>query len=272
MGRTSTSSRQSGMRKALTYLRSIGGIGLFCAVVGMIQSTHYWWAVGLAYVAMLLLAIDLYLEPGLGWWKPVLSLMWISVALLGSVEYVFKSAPLDIRTIRHYGNFKDGEIIGGISWKPTYSELRIYLTNKSDHMYEDIDVLIITDLMVSKFELVDSPSNCSMRPMRKGVARTKGKDEHGKPVEEIMGYLGSYRMPHRVTCDKLLAHETVQVIFALVSGKIENFHDKTNPESWFSPKELPKWVTVDAAYKLGLQPTTVSITHQLAGIDRFFYE
>ena len=99
-----------------------------------------------------------------------------------------------------------------------------------------------------------------------------GKDETGKRVEEMLNSLGTTRMPHRVICDKLDAAETVQVIFAPVSGKIDNLHDRTNPESWFSPKELPRWVKVDAAYKLGLQPNIISIVGRLAGIDRFFYD
>lgn len=234
----------------------------------MILSTYFWTAVGFCYFSLLILVADLWFEPFSRLVKAALLLILISFGVFGSIVFVFPSAPLDIQMIRHRGDFKDGEIIGGIPWTSNYSELRVSFINQSEQTYDDVNMLIRSDLLVAKTGWITNPSNCSINLQSDLLDwRLSSTDKKtGKHVEYPLLDLaskGSYQMH----CDKLLPHLPVQIVFALLSGKIQNLDeaDITKPESLFGHKKLPEWAKVNGSYKMQIRPYTVSKREKLTG-------
>ncbi|MEP6936038.1 MAG: hypothetical protein ABI988_19205 [Nitrospirota bacterium] len=260
---------QSELSKAVAYLRSIGAIAFLFGAGGMIQSTYYWWAVAAVYTGLLILVIDLWIERNLTLpWKIIFSVMLLGVGIGGSILYVFPSAPLEIQMIRHRGDFKEGEIIGGIPWTSNYSELRVSFSNGSEEPYTDVDMLINNDLFVAQAGWVSNPANCSLN-LKKEVLdmRLKGKDKNGKSVEQLfLPFASDY--PYHMHCDKLFPHEPVQIVFAVVSGEIQNLNeaDIKKPASLFGHKKLPGSAVVKGSYKTQIiRPHIVFKREQLTG-------
>ncbi|MEO7859955.1 MAG: hypothetical protein ABIU05_05845 [Nitrospirales bacterium] len=261
----------------LKYFRSIGASSLVFAVAGVVMTPFYWTAVSIGYFGLFLLAFDLWFEPFRGLkirerraWKAGLMLVLFAIGVFCGVGFVFRSAPLGISVVRHLGNFQDGEVIGGITWKPPYSELRVSFTNESQEVYEDFDMIIKTDLQVAKTGWIDIKPNCSFDLHQFPAIpepRGRGKDAKGNIVE------GPYKFfvdngPYRIHCDKLLAHDHISVIFALVSGLTKNLNevDMTKiPESLFGPKKLPDWAKIYGSYRVRMRPYSISKAEHLTG-------
>lgn len=255
---------EQGPIKALraAYITTLLGAGL--AVI----FNFFWVGLVLTYIGAVVLAIDFLCEKW-GWkWKSVSMALPVLIIVLVSV-WAFGSAPLHTKMIRHYGNFKEGQVIYGIQWsEKKYSELQFIFTNTSDEDYEDFDVFVNTDLFIAKTGWISEPGPCSLKhPEPQAVElRAKGIDPTGRPFEELydpMAALG----PYHLHCDKLLKHDSVQFIFALVSGlKGERGKEPIKSlEDLYAPKKLPTWASVAGTYKSLFRPYKFSEVKQLMG-------
>jgi hypothetical protein len=226
----------------------------------------FWPGIVLIYLSAVVLAIDFLCEKWDRIWR--FGALLIPIGLVGLVSlWAFGSAPLEIQFHRHYGNFKEGEVIGGIVWKDTYSELRVVVSNPTSNDYQDFDALIATDLWVANTGLMDAAPTRVLRiagPHATDV-RLKGKDERGNPIEQLMSRL-ALTGPHLLHCDKLLKHDTVQAVFALVNASDKpQKPDVTKPESFLGPKKLAKWASVNSTYTSLFRPYSFSEKKELAG-------
>jgi hypothetical protein len=260
---------QSGLSKAVTYLRSIGGVAFLFGVGGIILSTYYWFAVATVYIGLVIIFIDLWIERNLPVpWKVGFSITLWALGICGSILYIFPSAPLEIQMIRHRGDFPEGETIGGISWTHNYSELRVSFLNQSEQSYDDVNMLIRTDLPVAKTGFITNPSNCALN-LQSNVPelRIKTYDKKTGDRAEYPLFDLSNKAPYQLHCDKLLPHLPVQIVFALVSGKIQNLDkaDITKPESIYGDKKLPEFAAVKGGYKVQIRPYTVFKREKLTG-------
>jgi hypothetical protein len=267
------------------YLRGAAGLLVSTAVamvtVGSVGPAFFWVAVVLFYVGFACFAYDIWLERWRLLWKGLWWACLFIFAVFIAWVVVLPTEPLAVNLTPHYGNFKEGETVGGIQWEKNFSELRISFSNPSEQSYDDLDMVILTDLFIAQHGLIDAPPNCSLRlhqsPTALG-ARLKGKDNDGRPTEQLMSSLGDSG-PYLLHCDKLLPRDTAQVIFALVGLKNEDVMDWmkskqkehlkeadiNKPWSIFGPKKLPEWAAVNGRYKVFLRPYAITKQAKLSG-------
>jgi hypothetical protein len=230
-------------------------------------TAFFWFGVSLTYLGAVILAIDCLCEKWSWKWKSVSMLLPAMIIVFVSI-WAWGSAPLQIQMIRHYGNYKDGELIHGIPWHEKYSELQFVFTNTTDQDYEDFDMFVNTDLFIAKTGWISQPPTCVLRLPEPHVieVRAKGMDKSGKPLEELFER-GATTGPYLLHCDKLLKHDSIQFIFALVSGfnKERGKEPIKTLEGLFAPKKLPSWASVQGTYKSLFRPFSISEKKQLTG-------
>lgn len=248
------------------YLRVTGIASLLLGGGLAVIFAFFWTGVGFIYLGAIILAADIYSQPWNWKWKLAVMLMPILIVLLVSI-WISESAPLNIQMIRHYGNYKEDEVIGGITWKDQYSELLVLFSNLSSDDYHDFDAFIVTDLGVAGTGWIEGAPTCVMRIPGPHVTevRVKGKDAAGNPTEQLMSRL-ALTGPYHLHCDKLLRHDTIQIVFALVNiGQPPEKPDVTKPESLLGPKKLATWSFVHGTYISLFRPFSFSERKELIG-------
>lgn len=137
--------------KTLIYLRAFGVVGVLSGVGAMTFPAFFWVGVGVLHLAGCLWIVDLVSERGLSK-ATKLAIGLVVCALLGSFDKWVVFYPPQIEVVAHAedGNYKDGQDIDGITWKPGYSELRVAITNHSNRDYENVDMRILPDTWVAK--------------------------------------------------------------------------------------------------------------------------
>ena len=226
----------------------------------------FWLGVLLMYAGAVVLAIDLLCHP---WnWKLKSVAMLIPVLIIVPTSiWAWGSAPLEIQVARHYGNYKEGDNIGGITWKDQYSELVVTFVNHSSNDYQDFDAFIGTDLGIASTGWIEPNQTCVLRISLPHVTevRMKGEDEKGNPIEKL-GSRVAATGPYHLHCDKLIRRDTVTMVFALVNmtDKPEK-PDIAKPESLLGPKKLASWSSVSGTYTSLFRPYSFFEKKQLTG-------
>ena len=133
------------LHPVVKWLRTAGIGAEFFGWGGLLLAGWFWPGVAFIYAGFLLLAIDVWLEPGLQ-----RSLLWrigiVTILLLFTTAFslgiVFVKAPLDVSAFVTAAEYPTGTSIAGIPWKPQFTELQVRIDNPSDRNYEDVNLLI----------------------------------------------------------------------------------------------------------------------------------
>lgn len=246
--------QETSPQSPIKYIRAVGLAGLLIGVGMTLASEYYWAAISFVLLGLVCIAVDVYFESWNKHWKMV---GWLLLAGLASPivwQSFFAKDLLVVDLSSDLANYKNGESIGGLSWRKNYSELRVTFLNRSGHNYSDFDMLIKSDLMVAKAGLVDPPATCSLRMYQpNGLIDFRWVTQDDKenvtstdPASPVVS-----DVPYRLHCETLLAHDHAEVIFALVNTKsisLKDF-DKDHLDSIYANKKLPAWASVTGGYK-----------------------
>lgn len=143
--------------------------------------------------------------------------------------------PADIKAVAYSGGpHAKGSAVDGIQWNPKFADLRVVLNNPSSDAYKDLNVVMIPDAWINTASIVDGGDDCKLlREPGSGFALSKtGKET--RPQYSITAHnafgqmafddrygdnftIAATRPGYRLTCDHFAAHDTIQIIFALVS-------------------------------------------------------
>lgn len=253
----------------------LGAKGIAAILLGggtAVMFVFFWVGLALIYLGAIVLIVDFYYESWKWKWLKFVAMALPVILIIFPVSFwAFGSSPLRIQVHRHYGNYKEGEIVGGITWNSKYSELRVSFTNESDDDYEGLDALISTDLGTAATGWIGEAPTCVKRAKFHFLnARTKAKDKEGKILQETMMPTLATTGPYHLHCDKLIRHDSIQMVFALVNlPEDKNDTGKSGaiigPESLLGPKLLPAWSLVEGTYKSMFRPFSFSERNQLKG-------
>ena len=162
----------------------------------------------------------------------------------------------------------DGTDVGGIAWNSHFTELRIAITNPSESDYQDLDVVMRPDKMVYKAAILDQSSMCGLKSISGNVFAITHIKKSGKMTVtgtrigegiELHDDTGNTYTPmvsdggYRLTCSKLPADFTIQVVFAVIAVTQQVIQGTPRPELK-KPEEwglgLSEWSGVNSEFDM----------------------
>lgn len=112
------------------------------------------------------------------------------------------------------GDYLPGTVIGGIKWRPDFSELRMVIENPTSEDYTDLDITITPDIAIAEAGQVSSLPGVSFLNGAEGSDfYGSGKDpKTGKPFQQR--FAGPISSSNRVLCSKLPHNAVLHMVFA----------------------------------------------------------
>lgn len=161
----------------------------------------------------------------------------IAIAFLGLFLWLwFRPAPIQLTATPMPGGYREGANIGGISWKTSYSEGRIVISNQSNSDYVMLKLFIRTDLPIAKAGYNNRSSACQTRPWFPGLsgATVAPSDGKGDSIPLFMHDSDTLASDYFITCDRLIAGDQIEIIMAL-----------QGPQPL---RPAPTWISADLSY------------------------
>jgi hypothetical protein len=183
---------------------------------GLLLTGWFWSGVDFIYGGFFLLAVDLWVEPRLHRKSALRASGVLAIAILAasfSWGIVFVNAPLPISTFVTNAEYPAGTSIAGISWKPQFTELQVWIDNPTERNYEDLNLVIRPLLPVAAIaQLTDVPN----------VSFEDGRGEVGRLTEKstvIPLVLLATDAGYRMRCPHLPARTEIKVVLAIAEVK-----------------------------------------------------
>lgn len=135
---------QKSIHPALLWLRA-GGVASIClGGIGLMEQ-FFWLSNVLVDGGLVLLAVDLCLEPALAIHRRFratgIAAILLAIAAF-SYNVTFARAPVELGSYMIPGEYPDGTKIGGITWRSGLRDLRVTFRNPTDDDYQDLDLII----------------------------------------------------------------------------------------------------------------------------------
>jgi hypothetical protein len=242
-------------------LRTMGAASLLFGGAAIMGGISFLWPTVFISLGLLVLAIDPWLEPAIRPYrsaKIIISGFFSFFFGLFCVFVVFVSSPLHLSADEDWGNVPPHTSVGSQEWNPLWIELRVSISNPTEHDYTDVDLPMIPDLAVVKVwqdtdgmgipgvsflpnsPMLVEPSIRSKSP--DGSISSNSLQNSGVKASRGIGY--------RLRCPLLPKHSILRVVFALIDDGEKD--DAMILEEWLAqpnPKKLPKWVKISGTYK-----------------------
>jgi hypothetical protein len=236
------------------WVVALGIPGVFFSAGLAVIPFHFWLGICAAYIGAAIFLID--------WWIVSLNehlsrrllVSAIPVAAFLLISWLaFRPAPLDIIALLLDGNYSTGEMVAGIKWEPSYSEIRLVIRNGSSSQYTNLNVAIRTDIPMAKIGSLNEFSQCKSAAELPGViiaAPTltrhgeKGEPDVSIPLTNLAGN------QFRLYCDKIIASNTLEAVIAIGA-----------PDA--NRKLKPSWISAEAEYEAYFRPNKKTITQCL---------
>ena len=173
-----------------------------------------------------------------------------------------------------------GAKIGGLDWKPYYTEVRLFIGNNASIDYKDIDLVIKPDKAVTASGQVTNIGGVSIEFHDFPIARpewitTDTRERAAIPVIALASTRG-----YRIRCDVLPRHSIIELVFAAVSvndkpttveldklfkikykdGTSVWFAHSSHSEQVFGPRPEVASIAVEGQYIAGGQKVTIRET------------
>jgi hypothetical protein len=128
----------------LKWLRSIGFLSLVFGGGSVLFAGWFLSGVIFIYVGFAVLAIDLWFEPDVSLrWRLIGIAIAVAVAISFSLEIVFVKTPLEVGAVMTDAEYPVGTTpLAGITWRPQFTELQVWMTNPTDESYDDVNVIV----------------------------------------------------------------------------------------------------------------------------------
>lgn len=224
--------------------------------------------------------------------RPWLSMPMVVLALVSLLfftkDVVLVKAPLASDAyVFHDGDLQEVE---DMPWSEHYTDLRVWINNETDNDYRGIKLTIQPDQWNHTAKIVGENYGCYFNPTGEGrfiqmVSRAKGghttitehwentgaalEDQQGDKFEPLLSENG-----YRLDCDRLPAHTSVQIVFALGAiipklhaemedgapakakpgqswTAISEFDSTSGPDDFLDQPPTPSLVIIDGQYYIG---------------------
>jgi hypothetical protein len=239
----------------MLWLRSLSMASICCGALGLL-TVHFWWAVGFFYCGILLIGVDVFLEP---WFRchtisRSFALVIILVILFSfSVGVTFSNDPLLLNATQNDIAYVVGSIIGGISWQPEYADVRLLISNSSSRDFEHLEIRVSADGQIENVAQISALPGVSISPVNFVKLGISSNSERvvGTPPQ-------SRNYVYRISCDRLPSHATLEFVAAITQKSlklhIDPQHHPTAEEAFRvfdSPKMIrphPKELAIEGQY------------------------
>ena len=185
------------------------------------QAISFSWSVYLVYGYMGVLLLEVLLERKFRtnrWLRPVGVFAILILAASFVFGFVYAPDPLSIRVRNINGDKDSGTKVGGIAWRPEYTDSRIVFSNTTDNDYHNLDFIVSLDrLITAEGQTTNTPGvqlyNTIAGPDVFTITRTSAEGKKNiLPEERTTPFAAGIR----VTCDKLIKHGgTFEVVLAI---------------------------------------------------------
>ncbi len=173
-------------------------------------------------------------------------------------------------------NYGPGTEIGGIYWKPEFSEFHLNLRNDSETAYEDFDAAITTDLSIKALKEIHGISSCSVGPSDPQFDATVQPEIGGVPVGPAVTNNNDYAVvaldkdgvpirisggiskTYRFHCDKFLPGDEQSFVGALVV--LNPFVNGKAPARLYAYPKPASWVSTRSKFKASGRDHNADIT------------
>jgi hypothetical protein len=216
--------RKTKMHPVVKWLRTAGiASGLF-GFGALVLADIFWPGVICIYLSFAALAIDVWFEPEFRdkWiWK--LSL-WAVIAIAAggfSWKIVFYDAPLPASAFMVDAEYPNGTEIAGITFRPEFTELDVDLSNPTDKVYEDLDIVLRPTDPVAAIAQKSSFSDVVIEDKNEMAIHLMDVkwDQSGSSSKAIPIVLLATDSGYRMRCSHFPAHSTIKVVVALADIK-----------------------------------------------------
>lgn len=133
-----------------SYIRSASIVSLLLTIAAMMCLPDYFWAfVILVYAAIVIWCFDLLFDERIQAQRQFVRVIIVccatGIAVWFTLDFVLAEVPLTLSTRNINSTHQAGTSLGGISWSPKYSDLRIVLDNPTDYDFSDVDLILKPD-------------------------------------------------------------------------------------------------------------------------------
>ncbi len=242
-------------------LRTIGAASLLFGGAALMGGVSFLWSTIFISLGLLILAIDPWLEPAIRPYRMAkigTSSFFAAFLVSFYVFVVCVSSPLNLGADEDWGNFPPHTSVGSQEWNPLWIELRLVVSNSTEHDYTDLDLPMVPDLAIVKIWQdtdgmgIPGVSFLPNSPIL-GELSIRSRNPDGSissdPLQNA-GVKASRGTGYRLRCPLLPKHSILRVVFALVNDGQKD--GVIMPEEWLAqpdPKKLPKWVKINGTYK-----------------------
>ena len=124
---------ESTLPHLLSYIRKSGIVSLFIGAASVMTGPeYYWYAVAFLNLGLILLFIDILFERWETAWVRWILIGVVAICIAGfNWAWVFIDYPLEFASVAVDAEHQEGTIIAGISWRPQFTELQVFITNPS---------------------------------------------------------------------------------------------------------------------------------------------
>lgn len=219
----------------IAWFRRIVGIGI---VVGgwELMAISYMVGLSLVYFGFFVCVAECLFDPVFSkspYLRAVGVIGVIILAGLFSFKVAFVSAPIesDAYAMRH-GENPPGNVIAGITWNTHFTDLRVWINNRTNKDYKELYLSIQPDRWNYKAAIASEDTGCQLSPLMgsalldvpsatggasKITAHREGDafeaaDDSGDVFQHFVSQGG-----YRLICTRFPAHASIQIVFALVS-------------------------------------------------------
>jgi hypothetical protein len=195
----------------------------------------------------------------------------IRLCIWGLMGYVIlwiiiRPDPMSVVIRRGPGNYSTNYDVGSIKWSDKFSETDIHLQNDSNSTYTNLDITIISDLIIYQVSINSPLSDCKQSTM--GAMSSMTLELHFKDND---GQDHTARSPppfasrkFRLHCDSLPSKSFIDLILALV--KI-NTRPERSPDMLL-PHSDPKWVVTQVEFQSNGRSRTIDMAKCFDGDDK----
>jgi hypothetical protein len=223
----SNQKKKKSLAHIVEYCRSAGIVSLAIAVVGLMQGPEYFWlSVGLVYFALVVWSLDVFFEPWPRPWMRWPALGFVALlAVLVSWLWVFVSAPLGVSSVAVAAEYPAGTSIGGIKWRPEFTETQVRIANPSARTYSDIDLVVTVDFPVAAISQLSTVPDVSFEnALAMSITQMVIDESNGNRRANPLVLLAT-DAGYRIRCGRLLPKSTLHLVLAVADVR-------WNPEAW----------------------------------------
>jgi hypothetical protein len=211
---------EKGFRAILNWCRNLG---IASTLLGGIELMHdpqfFWYSVTGVCLGVTLIALDIFFEVRRIFWKIAVAVIFIALMTGFSFGVVFVKAPLEIVAFVTDAEYPPGKTVAGIGWRPEFTELQVWITNRSERNYDDVSILLRPSSPIAVIGQITNVPNVSFEDSNNFGLRLTDINPRTGTKTVIPLVLLATDAGYRMRCPHLPAGTPIQIVIALADNK-----------------------------------------------------